>query len=153
MPSVAGGLRWVHYAASAWAVIFAAPHVWWALGVSAGFPGGPANHRLLMTTWRYHYDVVVIALSVLALLVALAPIQRWGDRVPQRVIRTMAWVAGAMLTLRGVAGLIVDGFSDLVWSPLFLVGGLLFDTIAWINGKRSHATDVDDGSLTMPRQR
>jgi hypothetical protein len=138
MPSVAPHrLRWVHYVAAAWAVIFAAPHVWWALGVPAGFPGGPANHELMMTTWRYYYDVLVIVLSVIAILVALAPIQRWGDRVSRRIMRTMAWVAAAMLTLRGVAGLIADGLSDLVWWPLFLAGGLLFGGIAWIGGRQA----------------
>ena len=137
MPSVARRqLRWVHYAACVWAVVFAAPHVWWALGVPAGFPGGPANHELMMTTWRCYYDVLVIVLSVIAILVALAPIQRWGDRVSRRIMRTMAWVAAAMLTLRGVAGLIADGLSDLVWWPLFLAGGL-FGGIAWIGGRQA----------------
>jgi len=137
MPSLAPRQRrWVHYAACVWAVVFGAPHVWWALGVPAGFPGGPANHELMMTTWRYYFDVVVIALTVIAILVALAPIQRWGNRVPRRIMRTMAWVAFAMLTLRGVAGMVVDGFSDPVWWPLFLVGGLLFGAIAWIGRGR-----------------
>jgi hypothetical protein len=44
----------------------------------------------------------------------------------------MAWIASAMLTLRGVAGLIVDGTSDPVWWPIFLVGGILFGGVAWI---------------------
>ena len=141
MPSVARHqLRWVRYAACVWAAVFAAPHVWWALGVPAGFPGGPANHELMMTTWRYYYDLLVVALTVTAILVALAPIQRWGDRVPRRIVRTMAWVAASMLTLRGVAGLIVDGSSDPVWWPLFLVGGLLFGAIAWFGGGRPAAT-------------
>ena len=141
MPSVARHqLRWVRYAACVWAAVFAAPHVWWALGVPAGFPGGPANHELMMTTWRYYYDLLVVALTVTAILVALAPIQRWGNRVPRRIVRTMAWVAASMLTLRGVAGLIADGSSDPVWWPLFLVGGLLFGAIAWFGGGRPGAT-------------
>jgi hypothetical protein len=62
--------RWISYSASAWAVLFAAPHTWWALGISAGFPGGEANHQLMMTSaWRYVFDVVVILLSVTAVLV------------------------------------------------------------------------------------
>jgi hypothetical protein len=138
MPRVARHpMRWIHYAACIWAVLFAAPHVWWALGVPAGFPGGRASHELMMTTWRYYSDVIVIALSVIAVVVALAPIQRWGDRIPRRLTRTMAWVASAMLTLRGVAGLIVDGSSDLVWWPTFLAGGLLFGAIAWISAHRA----------------
>ena len=100
-------LRWIHYAACAWAVLFAAPHAWWALGVPAGFPGGRANHELMMSTWRYYFDVFVIALSVVAVFVALAPIQRWDEAIPRWIPRTMSWVAFAMLTLRGAAGLCV----------------------------------------------
>jgi hypothetical protein len=37
-----------------------------------------------------------------------------------------------MLTLRGVAGLIVDGSSDPVWWPIFLTGGVLFGGVAWL---------------------
>ncbi|MGH7731202.1 MAG: hypothetical protein ACRENJ_08140 [Candidatus Eiseniibacteriota bacterium] len=122
--------RWVHHAAAAWAVLFAAPHTWWALGVPVGFPGGPANHALMMTTWRYSSDLVVIGLSVLAVGVALAPIQRWGAVVPRGLLRGMAWTASGMLGLRGVAGLVVDGTRDLVWWPTFLLGGLVFGAVA-----------------------
>ena len=126
--------RWVHYAASAWAVLFAAPHIWWALGISAGFPGGEANHRLMMSTlWRYLYDVVVILLSIAAFFVALAPVRSWGRGIPPWVLRTAAWTACGMLSLRGVAGLVVDGASDLVWWPIFLTGGILFGSVAWIS--------------------
>jgi thiosulfate dehydrogenase (quinone) large subunit len=120
----------IHYAAAAWAALFAAPHLWWALGVPAGFPGGRAGHELMMTTWRFKYDVAVIGSSVLAIVVALAPIRPWGDAVPRPVLRVMAVAASFMLTLRGVAGLIADGASDLVWWPTFLIGGLLFGAVA-----------------------
>jgi hypothetical protein len=121
--------RWLHYAACVWAVLFAAPHVWWALGVPAGFPGGHANHVLMMTTWRYYFDLLVIALSALAVLVALAPIQPWGQAISPRLLRATTWIACAVLTLRGVAGMIADGTSDPVWWPTFLVGGLLFGAL------------------------
>ena len=124
--------RWVHYAACAWAVLFAAPHLWWALGLPAGFPGGRANHELMMTTWRYYFDLIVIAMSVAAVFVALAPIKRWGKSIPRWLLRTAAWVAFGMLMLRGAAGMIVDGASDPMWWPTFLVGGLLFGAIAWM---------------------
>jgi len=42
--------------------------------------------------------------------------------------RIVAWIACAMLTLRGVAGLIVDGASD----PTFMTGGLLFAAVACV---------------------
>ena len=100
--------RWINWAACLWAVMFAAPHTWWAPGFPFGFPGGlargRANHHLMMTTWRYYFDVAVIVLSILAIFVALAPIQTWGRSIPRWIPRTMAWIASGMLTLRGVAG-------------------------------------------------
>ena len=64
--------RWISYAACAWAVLFAAPHAWWALGIPYGFPGGEANHQLMMSSaWRYIYDVIVVVLSVVAILISL----------------------------------------------------------------------------------
>ena len=130
--SIRPGTRWVHYAASIWSVLFAAPHVWWALGVPAGFPGGQASHQLLMTTWRYYGDVTVILLCVLAVFVALAPVQQWGAWIPRRLLHVMAWTASAMLGLRGLGGMIVDGASDPVWWPAFLVGGILFGGVAYM---------------------
>ena len=131
--SVPPGIRWVHYTASIWSVLFAAPHFWWALGVPTGFPGGQANHELMMTTWRYYFDVAVILLSVLAVCVALAPIQRWGALIPRRLLRVMASAASAMLGLRGLAGMIADGMSDPVWWPIFLTGGILFGAITFMH--------------------
>ena len=141
--------RAIHYAAAAWAVLFAAPHLWWALGVPAGFPGGLASHELMMTTWRLYFDVAVVGLSVLAVGVALAPIYRWGDAIPLRVLRTMAWAASFLLTLRGIAGLIADGLSDPVWWPTFLVGGLLFGAIAF-SLRRSPPQNLKPNAFDQP---
>ncbi len=38
--------RWANYAACLWAILFAAPHAWWALDFPAGFPGGEASYQL-----------------------------------------------------------------------------------------------------------
>jgi len=125
--------RWVHYTAAVWSVLFAAPHVWWALGVPAGMPGGRASHELLVTTWRYYFDLAVIFLCVLAFGVALAPVHRWGAWLPRRLQRGMAYTASAMLGLRGLAGMIVNGRSDPIWWPIFLTGGLLFGGVAYLH--------------------
>jgi hypothetical protein len=85
----------------------------------------------MMTTWRYYFDLAVILLCMLALFVALALIRPWGRIIPHWILRAMAWIAFGMLTLRGVAGLIHDGLSDLIWWPTFLVGGVLFGSVAW----------------------
>ena len=36
----------------------------------------------------------------------------------------------------GVAGMIVDGASDPIWWPAFLVGGILLGGVAWMAGTR-----------------
>jgi hypothetical protein len=123
---------WIGFATCAWTAIFAAPHIWWALGSPLAFPGGDANYRLFMSaTWRIVYDWVVVFLSLTGFGVALALVRPWGRALPQRPLHAMAWIAFAILTLRGVAGLAVDGLADPIWSPGFLVGGLLFGGVAW----------------------
>src|SRR6185503_7370317 len=110
---------------------FAAPHTWWALGSPLGFPGGAANHRMWMDSpWRYAYDVLVILLSILGAFVALALSRPATHTHLRRIPRTLAWIAAALLSLRGLAGLIVDGTTDLVWWPTFLLGGVLFGGVA-----------------------
>lgn len=133
--------RWVSYAACVWSVLFAAPHVWWALGIPAGFPGGPAGHQLMMTSaWRYIYLVIVIILCALAILIALTLLRPPHQVVRRWVPQTAAWIASGMLTLRGLAGLVVDGASDPVWWPTFLLGGILLGGVAWLARiPRSHS--------------
>ena len=129
--------HWINYIACLWGLAFAAPHVWWALGVPFGFPGGPANHRLLMTTWRYFFDLFVILLSLTAATLAIALARPDGRAIPRRVLRTSAWIACGMLSLRGVAGLVHDRLSDPVWNPTFVVGGILFGCVAWLSRPES----------------
>lgn len=123
---------WLSYAAAAWAILFGAPHVWWALGIPAGFPGGTGSHEIMLRKpWFVAYDLFVAFLCGVAVTVALGLVQPWGRRVPRWMLVTAAWVACAMLGVRGLAGHIVDGLSDLVWSPTFSLGGLLFGMVAW----------------------
>ncbi len=139
--------RWINYAACVWAVLFAAPHIWWALGISFGFPGGAASYRFFMSsTWRYVYDLVVVLLSALAVFIALTL-----SRSPRRgfgrwLLHTLAWIACGMLTLRGVAGFIHDGLSDLIWNPTFFIGGILFGGVAWLAHKVPPSTGASGRS-------
>jgi hypothetical protein len=66
------------YAACAWSLLFAAPHLWWALGVSAAFPGGDAAYEAaLRISWFLPYDLVIVILLAVSALVALALVQKW----------------------------------------------------------------------------
>ena len=124
--------RWITYAVCAWAILFAAPHTWWALGIPAGFPGGEASyHRFMGSTWRYFFDVVVVVLSALTVVIALTLLRPPDQLLRRWIPLTAAWLGAAVLTIRGVAGLIVDGFSDPIWWPTFLLGGLLLGAVAW----------------------
>ena len=46
-------------------------------------------------------------------------------------------MAAGLLTVRGVAGLIVDGTADPIWWPTFLAGGILFGRVAWLSRTRT----------------
>jgi hypothetical protein len=124
--------RGIALAACAWTVLFAAPHTWWALGITAGFPGGEDGYNQFMSsTWRYMYDVIVVLLSVTGMLVVVA-LARAPEQTPRRWLpHSLAWFACGLLSLRGVAGLVVDGTADLIWWPTFLLGGVLYGLVAW----------------------
>ena len=125
-----GWRRCFAYAACAWALLFATPHLWWALGVRAGFPGGDTSYEFFFDSWwRPLFNLLVIILSALMVVITRSLM---GQRVRRRrVLLTLAWIGSALLTLRGVAGGIVDGASDPVWWPAFLTGGILFGAVAW----------------------
>lgn len=131
---------WTGYAACVWAGVFAAPHVWWMLGVSAGFPGGDDTYAVaLRNPWFVAYNLIVIILCGMGVVVALALVQPWGRRLPRWMLTTAAWGACALLTLRGLAGLVVDGSADLLWWPTFLLGGLLFGLLAYAGAHSSRS--------------
>lgn len=136
-----GYRRMFSVAAIIWSMLFAAPHAWWAIGITAGFPGGDAAHeRWMSSNWRYGYNVVVAFLGVLAALTAFILYRGSTPRAVVNRARWIACVAGLMLALRGIAGLIVDGTTDLVWWPTFLTGGLLFIGLAFASRDENDRT-------------
>ena len=134
------------YAAFAWSVAFAVPHVYWAAGGTAGLEGEAIGGALATINYA------AIALSGIAAALALALAGRWGRSLPRPVLATGAWGACVVLSLRGIAGLIQDlvvllGESEdevstlvLVFEPLFLVGGILFGLAARQSRRSFEAT-------------
>jgi hypothetical protein len=90
----------------------------------------------MASTWRVAFNLIVLVLSGLTIVITLR-LLRPPELVRRRWIpRTAAWIACGMLTLRGVAGMIVDGTEDLVWWPAFLAGGILLGGVAFMAGTR-----------------
>ena len=127
-----GWRRWVAYAACVWALLFAAPHLWWALGVRAGFPGGDPSYEFFFSSWwRAVFNLLVITLSALMVVITGSLMRQSVPVRRRRVLLTLAWIGSGLLTLRGVAGGIFDGASDPVWWSAFLTGGILLGAVAW----------------------
>src|SRR5688572_6133025 len=85
--------RWVGYAACTWAVFFAAPHVWWLLGVRKGFPGGDASYEFFMSSsWRVAFDLLVVVLSVAMVLITRALMRPMIPASRRRTLSTLAWM-------------------------------------------------------------
>jgi hypothetical protein len=119
--------RHLAYAAAVWAVIFAVPHVYWAIGGEAGL-GGHMMSGLLLAI-----DFAAIVLAIIATGVGIALAQ---PIVPRLAI-VGGWGAAALLGVRGAAGVLpglltlLTGQGDwpvfvAVFEVLFCTGGLLF---------------------------
>jgi Protein of unknown function (DUF3995) len=116
----------------AWALAFMAPHLYWALGGTAGLGDDSIEGTLAVINY------VAIVLSIVAAALALALVRLWGASISRRLLLAGAWGACVLLSLRGGVGLIQDiaialGASDeglpavvLIFEPLFLIGGILF---------------------------
>ena len=124
--------RWAAYAACAWALLFTVPHVYWAVGGTAGLEGRAMDGALSVI------NLVSIPLSLAAALVALAMVRPWGRTIPRWLLASAAWLACAVLTLRGGAGLLQSALGEeeppllfQIFEPGFLVGGILYGVAAW----------------------
>lgn len=129
----------VGYAACAWAVLFIIPHIYWAIGGTAGLAGHPMKGALL------YINLIAIPLLLIAAVVALAAVQPWGQAISHWLLIVLLWGIGIVLTVRGSIGLVQRVFSiSTIWhqpiialfaDPWFLLGGMLFNIVAWNYGR------------------
>jgi hypothetical protein len=127
---------WAGSAACSWALLFTVPHVYWAVGGTAGLGGQPMSGALRVV------NLASIPLSLLAALVALATVRSWGGAVPRWLLGGAAWGTCAVLSARGGAGLVQSLLGQeeppllfRIFEPGFLVGGILFGAAAWYYGR------------------
>lgn len=132
---------WPAYAAAAWAFAFAAVSAYWALGGTAGVETVAAEISRVPLANNRAFVGATAALKALAGLLALALVRPWGERLPRQLLLAAAWLAGALLTLYGVANLIDHGrmvaglraippvlgeraarWHLLFWDPVWLLG-------------------------------
>lgn len=124
-------IRAIAVAAIAWSLAFAAIHLAWALGSTAGLDGRRVTGVLLVI------DVVAIPLCLLAAWVAWQLRDDVHARQAPRSVRRLAWAAAAVLGLRGlgtVQALIAPPDDATLLTrlvdPYFLLGGMLFALLA-----------------------
>lgn len=149
--------------ASAWALLFAGLHLFWALGGSSllASSAGVALARdrppwfVLFGLWGV--ALVLLAGAVLGLMLARG---RLGSRAA-RPLALLSCLVGAVLLLRGVGVelLLLTGaagvarnvgqdqtrLSLILWNPWFVVGGLAF-ALAGIEGRRDRAPAGSTGN-------
>lgn len=140
---------WVAYAAALWALVFAVFHVIWAFGWYVGLDQEEARLAFRNPLF-FAYDVVVAGMCVLAVVVALAAVSRWGGLLPRRAVAFCAWTGTALLVLRAGASLIQTAYLVAtgrftvevlgIWEPWFYVGALLFGVSTWRTWRRPLAS-------------
>jgi hypothetical protein len=154
MPGVTSDTRrrwpgWASYAASAWALAFAAVHLYWALGGTVGLPKGMSVD---MNPALFVVDVLAVPLCVVGALLALSLVRPWGRLFPRRFLLACAWGVCALLVFHATPTLIWDGlvaaglretnlsvlerWSLFVYEPWFFMGGVLYGVAAWGYGRR-----------------
>jgi hypothetical protein len=134
--------RWAHLAA-AWCVLFAVPHLYWALGGSFALAvAAGADLARQRPTWFVVGGLWGVAAALLVGAAFCVGLARWRLRgTSRRLAAALGWAGGTVLVLRGllVEVLLATGaggvaetvgadqttWSLLVWNPWFVVGGVL----------------------------
>jgi hypothetical protein len=118
---------------TAWGLLFAVVHAYWAAGGALGTNGDPAD-----TPGAQSYIAVIAVLGVVGAAVAHGLVHDWAARLGRRRLVLLARAGGAALLVGVVIGagrwlvdgtIEADGAAGVVTTLYFLLGGLLFSTL------------------------
>ena len=130
------------YGAALWAAIFAVFHIVWAMGWYVGLDTELAR-KAFQVTWKFVYDIVIAGCCVLGILLALAFMRPWGQRVPRWLVHSVGWCATGLLLLRSGGSIVqliyfvVTGklgtilHPSAMWELWFYLGTALFCLSFW----------------------
>lgn len=134
-----------------WSLLFAAPHLYWAMGGRAGLGAQAADaDAALGQSAFFIYNLAAAALAVCGGTIAVVLAKGWANpRLRGRLLGASA-VGSAVLLLRGVVGLallglgVLNGTLDrqtpallLAIEPWFLIGGLAYGAMVLRHRRRS----------------
>jgi hypothetical protein len=144
---------WAAYAAAAWALLFALPHLYWGLGGTTGLTTSLNKAILDRRDAGFITGLWAIAAFCTAgALVALATQRPWGRRLPYRSLRALAWFGFALLAVRvldiylefgtGLTGITTIAAGEraeflrlapwflFLWLPWFTLGAVAWGALA-----------------------
>lgn len=138
------------YSACGWTLLFAAVHLYWALGGTFGLPPGKP---IMVGGPLFVIDLVAIPLCLVGAVFALTLVQPWGKIFPRRLLLIAAWGGCAFLMLHAAPVLIEGGLTEIgllkrtlspldrwdliVYEPFWLLGGILFGGATWFYQRQS----------------
>ena len=120
-------------------------HVIWATGWYIGLNQEFAR-QAFQQRWFLVYDLIVAGICAIAVIVALALVQRWGQRLPFWLVSLLAWTGAVLLSLGTVVGMLRTIYlayanGEMIGIPFGNVwtclGAVLFGVVAWRFGRSS----------------
>ena len=161
-PAWLGTRTWPAYGAAALTAAYGALKAYWVFGGTALWEIAPLPQSMIdkarthtAPTWFVIADAATVAMAVAGIFFALATVhaRRW---LPLWLVRVSLWPLAAMMVLRAslasigdVYGLVTGELTrtarwDLVlWSPFFLIWGLLWAATALTYARRVRANRAE----------
>jgi len=121
------------YVACISALLYAAPHLWWGMGISVAFPGeykssSDSFWSVAIGFWAMGF------VAILAALFALSFIKSWGQRFPRFILLTLGWIGSIGLAFWGLGFFYLRffmGIGRVVSPPQFVYQDLNIHLIIW----------------------